>query len=95
MTKAHEELVRGPIKFVLETLKAPIGEFTVVIDIGHITELDLSGRPQPQDLASEFSEMTASGQLTRRRAVAALARKHGLAPNLVYEALEKIKKSVV
>jgi 16S rRNA (cytidine1402-2'-O)-methyltransferase len=95
LTKKHEELVRGPITAVLEALKIPLGEFTVVINIGHTTEINTPGPPRSQELVTEFAEMTGSGQLTRRRAVAALARRHGLAPNLVYEALEKVKKSVV
>ena len=93
LTKTHEELVRGPIKSVLEALKSPIGEFTVVASIGQTTEF-VPTPPEPQALAAEFADMTGSGQLTRRRAVASLARRHGLAPNLVYEALEKAKKSV-
>jgi len=95
LTKAHEELVRGPIKSVLETLKSPIGEFTVVAAIGQTTEHSAPAPPGPQDLMAEFAVITGSGQLTRRRAVASLARKYGLAPNLVYEALEKVKKSVI
>ena len=93
LTKTHEELVRGPIKSILETLGSPIGEFTVVASIGQITERFVSAPPDAQDLVAEFAEM--SGQFTRRRAVASLARKHGLAPNLVYEAIEKARKSVV
>ena len=95
LTKKHEELVRGPITAALRAFEAPIGEFTVVINIGQITEIGRPERPESHDLASEFSEMTGSGQVSRRRAVAQLARRHGLAPNLVYEALEKIKKSVI
>src|SRR4051812_43267749 len=40
LTKAHEELVRGPITAVLERLVAPQGEFTVVIDVGQMTAHD-------------------------------------------------------
>jgi 16S rRNA (cytidine1402-2'-O)-methyltransferase len=95
LTKAHEELVRGPISFVLEALKSPIGEFTVVADIGQVANSNTPSAPGSQDLAAEFAEIAGSGQVTRRRAIASLARKYGLAPNLVYEALEKAKKSVV
>jgi 16S rRNA (cytidine1402-2'-O)-methyltransferase len=95
LTKTHEELVRGPITTVLEMLKVPIGEFTVVVDAGQMANRDAPSPPGPQNLAAEFAEIAGSGQLTRRRAVALLARKHGLAPNVVYEAVEKAKKSVV
>src|SRR5262245_15346832 len=38
LTKAHEELVRGPISTVLGAGLTLKGEFTVVVDIGHITD---------------------------------------------------------
>ena len=40
LTKAHEEFVRGPINDVLERLPPALGEFTVVLDIGLITDND-------------------------------------------------------
>jgi 16S rRNA (cytidine1402-2'-O)-methyltransferase len=95
LTKKHECFVRGPITKALQLLTEPIGEFTVVARIGQIAETDRGLSPGPRELELEFGEMTGAGQLTRRRAVAMLARKHGLAPNLVYEMLEKIRKSVV
>jgi len=39
--------------------------------------------------------MTNNTNLTRRKAINVLARRHGLAPNRVYEILEAAKKSVV
>src|SRR5207237_405198 len=51
MTKIHEELVRGPISMVLGLLTT-IGEFTIVADIGHIT--DISDPPDDSLVASEF-----------------------------------------
>ena len=95
LTKKHECFVRGPITKALQLLTEPIGEFTVVARIGQIAEEGRCLSPGPRELELEFAEMTGAGQLTRRRAVAMLARKHGLAPNLVYETLEKIRKSVV
>ena len=95
LTKVHEELVRGPITLVLERLPAPIGEFTVVVDLGLKTENRALAKTDPQDMTAEFSEMTGPGQLTRRKAVASLARRHGLAPNVVYEALKHVRKSVI
>jgi len=95
LTKKHEELVRGPISAVLRTLAAPLGEFTVVVDIGHKTEKHVASPPSQLDLVAEFAEVTDAGSLSRRRAIALLARRHGLAPNVVYETLEKAKKSVI
>jgi 16S rRNA (cytidine1402-2'-O)-methyltransferase len=93
LTKAHEELVRGPISAVLDTLK-PQGEFTVVVDIGHIAKYEEPRLPSDAALVEEFGEMTNIPASTKRKAVALLARKYGLPSNQVYEAIERGKKSV-
>jgi 16S rRNA (cytidine1402-2'-O)-methyltransferase len=89
LTKSHEELVRGPISTVLKALKTDRGEFTVVVEIGEMPELN---RPSA-DLVAEFGQMTTTVGVSKRRAVSVLARRHGLAPNAVYEAIEEAKKS--
>jgi 16S rRNA (cytidine1402-2'-O)-methyltransferase len=94
LTKIHEELVRGPISLVLEALSEPRGEFTVVIDVGHLTNMLPIGPPTDSLLLADFGEMTESRTFTRRQALTAVGRKHGLSPNKVYEALERAKKSV-
>jgi hypothetical protein len=45
-------------------------------------------------MAREFGELTINVGSTRRQAIAYLAKKHGIAANKVYEALEKAKKSI-
>jgi hypothetical protein len=45
-------------------------------------------------LAAEFGVLTKSNGNTRRRALGVLAKRHGLAPNRVYEMIEASKKSV-
>ena len=94
LTKAHEELVRGPISSVLLNLKETRGEFTVVVNIGHLIDNSQPGPPGDEVVAVEFGEMTATIGVTRRRAISALARKYGMAANDVYAALERAKKSV-
>ncbi|HEY1912191.1 MAG TPA: 16S rRNA (cytidine(1402)-2'-O)-methyltransferase [Vicinamibacterales bacterium] len=94
LTKAHEELVRGPISSVLTALTEMRGEFTVVADIGQLTELAAIEAPADSVLLADFGEMTESRRVTRRQALTAVGRKHGLSPNKVYEALERAKKSV-
>jgi 16S rRNA (cytidine1402-2'-O)-methyltransferase len=89
LTKTHEEFLRGSVSDVAKRLEDARGELTVVAEIGETTE---NIRAEP-DLTREFGEMTATPGVSRRRAVALLARKHGLAPNSVYEALEAAKKS--
>jgi 16S rRNA (cytidine1402-2'-O)-methyltransferase len=93
LTKKHEELVRGPISAVLDKLAVPIGEFTVVADVGHKTDNSGATVPEPYKILAEFGELTKSDGVSRRRAVATLARRHGIPANLVYELIETAKKS--
>ena len=92
LTKAHEEFVRGPINEVLERLPAALGEFTVVIDVGQITEITPVEPPSDAALVAEFGRIAAIGGLSRRRIINQLARTHGLPPNQVYETIERAKK---
>jgi 16S rRNA (cytidine1402-2'-O)-methyltransferase len=78
LTKAHEELVRGPISEVLARLSSDRGEFTVVISIGHTPDYG----PVSVETAGQ----------TRRAAVAALAKSLGISANQLYEAVEQIRK---
>jgi 16S rRNA (cytidine1402-2'-O)-methyltransferase len=93
LTKAHEELVRGPISEVLGRLNGARGEFTVAALIGQITDIKPAIAPSSETLSIEIGEMTAMKGMTKRRAINAVARRHGLAPNKVYEFLEAAKKS--
>ena len=92
LTKTHEEWVRGPISEVLQRLTNPIGEFTIVADIGRMTA-SVSAEPVVDvDLLREFGYMTSSEHLTRRQAITAIARKYRLPPNRVYDVIERAKK---
>jgi 16S rRNA (cytidine1402-2'-O)-methyltransferase len=96
LTKAHEELVRGPISAVLSSGLTAKGEFTVVVDVGQITDID---RPdgaddtRRSDLAIEFGRMTVDRSQTRRQIISALAKKYRLTAREAYEAVEAAKKS--
>jgi 16S rRNA C1402 (ribose-2'-O) methylase RsmI len=94
LTKAHEKLVFGPISEVVSRLSEPIGEFTVVIEIGETTEISLPAPPTADEIAAEFVQLTKNARLTRRRAITEVARRHRLRPNTVYEMVERGKKSV-
>ena len=93
LTKAHEEFVRGPISSVLRQLTTPIGEFTVVVDIGRSTNISQIASVKPEILMEEFCRMTNIDGLSRRGAISRLARTHGLPPNEVYKTIETAKKS--
>jgi 16S rRNA (cytidine1402-2'-O)-methyltransferase len=93
LTKAHEELVRGPISSVQNRLSTTLGEFTVVARIERQAGRGEIKPPTGEELVSEFGEMTANSSFSRRGAIAALARRHRMAPNDVYAAIEAAKKS--
>jgi 16S rRNA (cytidine1402-2'-O)-methyltransferase len=96
LTKAHEELVRGPISDVLSRGLKAKGEFTVVIDIGRTT--DVAGpfglmADQDAAIAHEFGLLTAQRAHTRRQAIALLSRKYGVSAKIAYRAVEAAKLS--
>jgi 16S rRNA (cytidine1402-2'-O)-methyltransferase len=79
LTKIHEELVRGPISDVLLRVPTPRGEFTVVVEIGCMTDIE------PIEPAGDGD--------SKRATIAALARSYGLSTNQVYRALEALRDS--
>jgi 16S rRNA (cytidine1402-2'-O)-methyltransferase len=89
LTKVHEELVRGPISTVCARLSNDSGEFTVVVSIGQQTER----QSEQPNIVVEYGQLTKNNGATKRQAVAALARKHGLQANEVYRTIENAKKS--
>jgi 16S rRNA (cytidine1402-2'-O)-methyltransferase len=95
LTKVHEELVRGPISAVLGRLVSPKGEFTVVLDVGHLPENYALAGPSDAELLNEFGDITKNEGMTRRQAIVALARKYQKPSNEVYAAIERARKSVV
>ncbi len=94
LTKAHEELVRGPISAVLRHLLAPKGEFTVVANVGHSIEIIAIGVPPDNQVLHEFGETTKNKLINRRLAIALVASKYRMTPNAVYAAIERARKSV-
>jgi len=93
LTKTHEQLVNGPISTVQSRLTSPLGEFTVVVRMENERPAVTAKPPSSQQLAIEFCDMTANETISRRSAIASLARRHGMATNDVYAALEEVKKS--
>jgi len=91
LTKRYEELVKGPISYVLDELKEPRGEYTVVV--APLAEKASKPAPALEDaeLAAEFGRMTNEIGLSRRNALASLARAHGLPRRAVFAALERDK----
>ena len=94
MTKAHEELVRGPISRVIGSLDEPRGEYTVVVDVGHITDVNPLSPLGDRDIHAAFGELTNSGRLTRRGIISELARRFRIPAREVYAAIERVRNSV-
>lgn len=92
LTKTHEQLVRGPISTVLNLLAELRGEFTVVANVGQPID-STPATPSDSEVLAEFGELTITGGLTRRQALTRLSRRHRIAPNQVYLAIERAKKS--
>jgi 16S rRNA (cytidine1402-2'-O)-methyltransferase len=92
LTKAHESLVRGPIMEVASGDLRALGELTVVVELGLLSENVSAEPPSDEDLATELGEMTNSSEFTRRKALAEIARRHQMTPNQVYDAVERFKK---
>jgi len=94
LTKIHESLVRGPISRLSTDTSLETGELTVVLDLGQLAESRPVAAPNAGDLVTELGQLTDSGQITTRRAVRQLARKHGRRPNEVYELIERARRLV-
>jgi 16S rRNA (cytidine1402-2'-O)-methyltransferase len=93
LTKTHEELVRGPISGVLTKVGALLGEFTVVVDVGQITDNVSAKPPTAEEVLVEFGYLTHSGKLSRRAAVSALAKRYHMGANAIYRLIEAGKQS--
>jgi len=92
LTKAHESLVVRPISWHLASPLEERGEFTVVVDRGHVTQAQPELRPSPNELARQFGQLTEDLALTRREAIRTLAKRHGLSNKEVFNLLEEAKK---
>jgi 16S rRNA (cytidine1402-2'-O)-methyltransferase len=93
LTKVHEEWIRGPITKVLDSLRSPVGEFTVVAQIGHKTNKDGPIVVASADIATEVGETTELMGVTKRKAINIVARRHSMPPNEVYRLVEEARKS--
>jgi 16S rRNA (cytidine1402-2'-O)-methyltransferase len=95
LTKLHESWHRGTISQVLSDESLPErGEFTVVLGpavagsaAGHASE-----PPTPGQMNNEFGQLTLDGRVSRRDAIAELARRHALPKRTVYALVEEAKR---
>jgi len=94
LTKVYEDIVRGSLSALSKIALQGRGEFTVVVSIGRKTESNQAISISPPEIAAEFGVLTNMPGLTRRKAINILGKRHGIAPNRVYEMLEESKLSV-
>jgi len=94
LTKVHEEMVRGPISAVLNAIPGPRGEYTVVLDAGHLAKLENPSALGDAQALREFGELTNLRGQTRRKAITTLARRHNLPAREVYAAVERARRLV-
>ncbi len=90
LTKAHEELVNGQISAVLNRLDER-GEFVVAVRVPDKTTIE---ELSDEKIVPLFVQLTNSGGLTRRQAIATISRRHGVSAKEIYGAIEKHKNSV-
>ena len=90
LTKVHENLVKGPISMVIETLREPRGEYSIVIAPPPQHEFNLA-TPSDATIRHDFGELTESLGFSRRDAITELAARHHLPARQVYAALERTK----
>ncbi len=93
LTKLHENWVRGPISNTVAKLHEPRGEYTIVVAPAQRAPEMKPVAPTPTELTAEYGYMTNNVRVSRRSAIVELAKRHGLRPRQVYEALERAKKS--
>jgi 16S rRNA (cytidine1402-2'-O)-methyltransferase len=93
LTKVYEEFVRGSISVVVKKALEGRGEFTIVVNIGQTTGQTDASVVAASDLVAELGVLTNKPGVTRRKAINILGKRHGVAPNQIYEMLEDAKKS--
>ncbi len=96
LTKVHESWHRGPLDKLIADEDLPAkGEFTILV--GPAPEAadgqDAAATLAPEQVGVEFGQMTKNGAMTRRDAIAELARRHGLRKRQVYAMVEAAKHS--
>jgi 16S rRNA (cytidine1402-2'-O)-methyltransferase len=92
LTKAHEQLVKGPISEVLKLALPARGEYTIVADIGQMIDIVRPLTPGADSMWREFCELTENNGLSRRLAISTLAHKYGQSSREIYALVEQAIK---
>jgi len=92
LTKAHAELVVQPISGQLSRKLEERGEFTMVVAGADEVSDKHKTAPTAQQLTTEIGQLTDFEPVSRREAIRALAKRHGLSNREVFNLLEEGKK---
>jgi 16S rRNA (cytidine1402-2'-O)-methyltransferase len=95
LTKVHESWHRGPLDKLIADQDLPAkGEFTILVGPAQAADRqEAPASPAPEQMGAEFGLMTKNGAMTRRDAIAELAKRHGLRKRQVYSMVETAKHS--
>jgi 16S rRNA (cytidine1402-2'-O)-methyltransferase len=91
LTKAHEELVIGPIDELLRRFKEPKGEFTILLPPASQQQNRRGDVLSVEAMASEIGRLTETGGLSTRDAVRQVAESVGLPTNEVYRRIQAVR----
>jgi 16S rRNA (cytidine1402-2'-O)-methyltransferase len=92
LTKIHESWHRATLSVLIAHEGLPKkGEFTILIG-PRLEDVEASQTP-PSQVGSEFGQMTNSDGFSRKKAIAELAKRHGLRKREVYAMVEAAKHS--
>jgi 16S rRNA (cytidine1402-2'-O)-methyltransferase len=92
VTKAHQEFVRGSAQSLVQAFDAPLGEFTIVVGPAQAAE-NTGDRASDAELADYFGLMANIDGVSRRQAIASVAKRFGVPSRRVYTAVENSKLS--
>jgi len=95
MTKIHESWHRGPLNKLIADKGLPEkGEFTILVGPApEMPDEQDAAAMEPAQMGAEFGLMTKNGAMSRRDAIAELAKRHGLRKRQVYSMVEATKIS--
>jgi 16S rRNA (cytidine1402-2'-O)-methyltransferase len=94
LTKAHENLVKTPISRAIGSLSSGKGEFAVAMYLAERQNLRAVANYSPADVVGAYGELTDNGDMTRREAITALAKRYERPSKEIYAVLEAAKKDV-
>ena len=92
LTKMHQEFVRGTPESLRDRFESARGEFTLVLGPWAPTSAPVAS-PGDDEFADEFWRTANNASVSRREAIATLARRYGRSQRDVYAAIEKFKTS--